>query len=165
MDPDEDWVCSFRNKQGFEKVTPGELNRAISKTIDFVNNKFVDPTSGRTIFTNSRKVITNAQQKAKKKIFFYYVLSQNGIERPELSKKQEFWQSIWDEPERSNRMLKWTTLYKNKPGVLTLQSPAEENKHEQIIKRTYLPQRRKLGTIRWAHQRPQTLEGGREDMI
>jgi hypothetical protein len=66
---DEDWVRSFRNKSGFGKVTPEELNRAISKTIDFVNDKFVDPTSGRTIFNNSRKILTNAKEKTKKNIF------------------------------------------------------------------------------------------------
>jgi hypothetical protein len=104
--PDEDWVRSFRNKPGFGKVTPGELNRAIFKTVDFVNDKFVDPTSGRTMFNNSRKVVTNATEKTKKKIYFYYVLSKDRKESPEFSKKQDFWQAIWDDEERSSRTLK-----------------------------------------------------------
>ena len=64
--PDEDWVQSFWNKPGFGKVTLGELNRPISKTVDLVNNKFVDPTSGWTIFNNSRKIVTNAKEKTKR---------------------------------------------------------------------------------------------------
>ncbi len=85
--PDEYWVRRFRNKPGFGKVTPGDLNRVISKTVDFVNNKFVDPTSGRTIFYNKKQIVTNAKEKTKKKICFYYVLSKDRKERPEFSTK------------------------------------------------------------------------------
>jgi hypothetical protein len=48
------------------KVTPGQLNKAIAITVDFVNNKYEDPKSGPTIFHNSRKVVTSAN---KRKIF------------------------------------------------------------------------------------------------
>jgi hypothetical protein len=85
--PNEDWVRRFRNKPGFGKVTPRDLNRVISKTVDFVNNKFVDPTSGRTIFYNKKQIVTNAKEKTKKKICFYYVLSKDRKERPEFSTK------------------------------------------------------------------------------
>jgi hypothetical protein len=71
--PDADWVQSFRNKSGYSRVTPGELNLSISQTVD---NKYKDPITGWTIFNNKRrKVITNTKNKTKKKICFYYVVS------------------------------------------------------------------------------------------
>jgi hypothetical protein len=58
---------SFWNQPGFCKVTPGQqLNRAIAIIVDFVNNKDEDPKSGRTIFHNTRKVVTLAQRRKQK---------------------------------------------------------------------------------------------------
>ena len=96
--PDEDWVRSLRNQPGFCKVTPGQLNKAIAITVDFVNNKYEDPKSGRIIFHNTRKVVTSAKEKTKRKTYFYYVSSDDRKERPEFSSKTEFWQNIWDDP-------------------------------------------------------------------
>jgi hypothetical protein len=89
-------VQIIRNQSGFNKVTPGELNRAISKTVDFVNNKYEDPMSGRMIFHKNKQVVTNAKHKTKRKISkisFYYVLSDHREERPEFSVKTEFYAS------------------------------------------------------------------------
>jgi hypothetical protein len=55
--PDEDWVRSFRNQPGFKYVTPGYLNKAFSKTIEFINNKYVDPMSGRIIFHEKKQIV------------------------------------------------------------------------------------------------------------
>jgi hypothetical protein len=89
--PDKDWVRSFWNQPGFSRVTPGcQLNKAIAVTLAFLNNKYKDPKSGRTIFHNTRKVVTSAKEKTKKKIYLYYVSSDDRKERPEFSSKSEF---------------------------------------------------------------------------
>jgi hypothetical protein len=68
-----------------------------------MNNKYEDQKSERIIFHNKKKVITNAKEKTKRKICFYFVLShQQREERPEILEKAEFWQAIWDDPEQSN---------------------------------------------------------------
>jgi hypothetical protein len=64
--PDEDWAQSFWNQPDFCKVTPGQLNKAIAITVDFVNNKYEDPKSGRTMLHNTRKVITLGQRRKQK---------------------------------------------------------------------------------------------------
>jgi hypothetical protein len=69
-------------------------NRSFLQAIDFVNNKYQDPITGRTIFNNKRKVVTNAKDKTKRKIYFYYGSSSNRKESPESSTKTEFWQAI-----------------------------------------------------------------------
>jgi hypothetical protein len=46
--PDKDWVQSFWNQPGYWRVMPGQLNKAIAITIDFLNNKYADPKSGRS---------------------------------------------------------------------------------------------------------------------
>jgi hypothetical protein len=74
--PDEDWVQSFKFQPVFLKVTPGQLNRVIAITVDFMNKKYEDPKGGRTIFHNTSKVITREQRrKQKRKIYVYYVSS------------------------------------------------------------------------------------------
>ncbi len=47
-----------------------------------------------------------AQRRKTHKIYFYYVSSDDRKERPEFSSKAEFWQNIWDGPERSNQIIK-----------------------------------------------------------
>jgi hypothetical protein len=83
---DEDWVQIVRDQPGFSKATPGELNRAIYMTVYFLNDKCENPMSGRTIFHNKRRVVTNAKDKTKRKISFYYVLSDHRKES--LNQKQ-----------------------------------------------------------------------------
>jgi hypothetical protein len=51
-----------------------------------MNNKYEDLKSGQTIFYNTRKVVTSAnKEKPKRKIYFYYVSSDDRRERPEIS--------------------------------------------------------------------------------
>jgi hypothetical protein len=50
------------------KVRTGELNEEISKTLDFMSDKYEDPMSGPTIFHNKRRVVTNTKDETKKKI-------------------------------------------------------------------------------------------------
>lgn len=50
------------------KVRTGELNEEISKTLDFMSDKYKDPMSGPTIFHNKRRVVTNTKDETKKKI-------------------------------------------------------------------------------------------------
>ena len=63
--------------------------------------------SGKIIFHNKKQVVTNAKEKKKQNISFYFVLSSLIEERPEFSQKTEFWQIIWDEPEQTGQSLKW----------------------------------------------------------
>jgi hypothetical protein len=37
--PDKDWMRSFWNQPGFLRVTPGQLNKTVAITVDFLNNK------------------------------------------------------------------------------------------------------------------------------
>jgi hypothetical protein len=37
--PDKDWVRSFWNQPGLLRAMPGQLNKAIAITVDFLNNK------------------------------------------------------------------------------------------------------------------------------
>ena len=98
---DKDWVQGVRNEPGFITVTPGQLNKAISTKFAFLNNKFEDTKSGKTIFFNKYQVVTNPKEKKKRKICFYYVLAKDSEARPEYSKTTEFWQSIWDDLDTS----------------------------------------------------------------
>jgi hypothetical protein len=61
--PDKGWVRSIWNQPGFSRVTPGQLNKAIVITLNFLNNKYKDPKSGRTVFHNTREVVTSAKEK------------------------------------------------------------------------------------------------------
>jgi hypothetical protein len=100
------------------------LNAAISRIFDFIHNKYhQDPKSGEMIYLNKRRVVTNAKEKKTQNIWFYYALSSLRIDKPKISQKGEFWQNIWDDPERSYRMLKGTTLHKNEPP----------NKKQQVV--------------------------------
>jgi hypothetical protein len=77
-------------------LTPGELNRAISKTVDFVNDKYQDPISGWRIFHKKRRVITNAKIKQKGRLvftMFYLIIEKKGL-------------NLWDDLERSNPTLR-----------------------------------------------------------
>jgi hypothetical protein len=96
------------NQQGYWRVMPGQLNIALAIPCDFLNNKYQDPKSGRTIFHNTRKAVTRAKETARKKVSFYYVSSDDGKERPEFSSKTEFWQNICKRTtqSKSNRILK-----------------------------------------------------------
>jgi hypothetical protein len=111
--PDEDWVRRLRNQPEYCKVSPGDLNGAISRTFDFIHNKYQDPKSDQTIYHNKRRIVINAKDNKARNISFYYALSSSRIDKPEMKQKGDFWQAIWDDPERSNRMLKRTTLSKN----------------------------------------------------
>jgi hypothetical protein len=111
--PDEDWVRRLRNQPEYCKVSPGDLNGAISRTFDFIHNKYQDPKSGQTIYHNKRRIVISAKEKKARNIMFYYALSSSRIDKPVISQNGDFWQTIWDDPERSNRMLKRTTLSKN----------------------------------------------------
>ena len=57
--------AKFWSQPGFARVTPGDLNKAFTKTIEFVNNKYVDPMSRWIIFHNKKHVVTNAKEKKK----------------------------------------------------------------------------------------------------
>jgi hypothetical protein len=97
--PDEDWVRIIRKQPEAFKLTPGDLNKAISKKLDFMNDKYEDRTSQRMIFHNKRRIITNVKEKTNRNIWFYCVLPKDRIGRPEFSKEKEFWQDIWEDPE------------------------------------------------------------------
>jgi hypothetical protein len=68
--PDEDWVRILRNQPGAYQVKPADLNKAIHNKLDFMNDKYEDETSGRMIFHNKRRVVTNPREKTKKNIWF-----------------------------------------------------------------------------------------------
>jgi hypothetical protein len=126
-------VRSFWNQPGFCKLTPDQLNKAIAITqLISVNNKYEDPKSGRTVFHNTRKVITSAKEKTKRKIFLYYVSSDDRKERPEFSPKTEFWQNIWDNPCRQ-RKIEANCSFGTRTGPRRIQSAQGEYQNTIVI--------------------------------
>jgi hypothetical protein len=62
---------------------------------------------GETIFYNKKNVQTSKSKAANKAISFYYVMLA-GMPPPSIPSDQAFYQSLWDDPERSNYSLKRT---------------------------------------------------------
>jgi hypothetical protein len=100
--PDEDWVWHIRDN-GEIDCTITNLNMGMSRQCVWQNNQA--NLQGRTVFHNKKKI--RISKVTKKQIRFYYVLSA-GKPAPTVPSDQGFYQSLWDDPDRSNRSLKRT---------------------------------------------------------
>ena len=100
--PDEDWVRRIRDN-GENDCTLVNFNMGMSTQCSWQNNHAI--LKGQTIFYNKKKIRLS---KINKSISFYYVLSSARMPAPNVPSDQAFYQSLWDDPERSKRSLKRT---------------------------------------------------------
>jgi hypothetical protein len=100
--PDEDWVRTIR-ENGERDCSILNLNKGLSAQCFWQNNHAT--IQGTTIFYNKKTVRTYKSKTTKKSISFYYVLSANKPP-PSVPSDQGFYQSLWDDPDRSNSSLK-----------------------------------------------------------
>ena len=101
--PDEDWARQIR-ENGERDCLIVNLNRGMSAQCMWQNNH-ASIQGLATIYYNKKYVRTSKSIANKKSISFYYVLGA-GKPPPIVPSDQCFNQSLWDDPERSNRSLK-----------------------------------------------------------
>jgi hypothetical protein len=117
--PDEDWVRRIRDN-GEHDCSIVNLNRGLSN-----NDANLE---GKRILHNKKNIrITKNEAPAKKSISFYYVLSV-GKPAPTIPSDQGFYQSLWDDPDRSNRRLKRRTAPRAKPSSSSSIPPTKRAK-------------------------------------
>jgi hypothetical protein len=83
---------------------------------------------GKRILYNKKNVrITKNEAPANKSIRFYYVLPASKP-TPTIPSDQGFYQSLWDDPDRSNCWLKWQTSPQAKPSSSSSIPPTKKAK-------------------------------------
>jgi hypothetical protein len=108
-------------ENGKNDCSVANLNMGMSKHCLWQNNQATQ--QGRTLFYNNRRIRISKAKVTKKIIRFYYVL---GPEKPApaVPSDQDFYQSLWDDRERSNRSLKRTApSAKAQPPTKKAKSP------------------------------------------
>jgi hypothetical protein len=101
--PGEDWVRQIRYN-GDCDCTVSNLNMGMSKQCLWQNNCAI--LQGMMILYNKKHLLISKTKVTKKAISFYYVLGA-GKPVPTVPSDQGFYyQSLWDDQDRSNRSLK-----------------------------------------------------------
>jgi hypothetical protein len=100
--PDEDWVRQIRFN-GCSECSVTNLNMGMSKQCAWQNNHAT--LQGISIFYNKKKVLISKDKAKNKHTSFYYALSPSNL-APTVPSDTAFYQSIWDDPARSTRLLK-----------------------------------------------------------
>ena len=101
--PDEDWVRFIRDS--LEKdCSLHDMNMGLSSKLTFGNNRAT--VNERTVVLHNNKKVQTGKGGQKRNVHFYYVyvLAANQPV-PLIATTQDFYQAIWDAPERSNRSL------------------------------------------------------------
>jgi hypothetical protein len=114
--PDEDWVCQIQDT-GNDDCTTNNLNHGLSQQCLWQNDRAI--LEGTTIFYNKKQVQTLKTKTMYKNFRFYYVLTA-GKPAPNISSDKAFYQSLWDDPDSSNRLLKRTAAPQAKTTVSPL---------------------------------------------
>jgi hypothetical protein len=125
--PDEDWVRQIQENGG-TGCSVGNLNTGLALQRVWQNNHAT--LHGRTVFYNKKKIRTSKTiARANKNIRFYYVV---GADKPApiVPSDLGFYQSLWDDLDRSTRSLKRTAPSQaNKaPSVGRTQPPTKKAK-------------------------------------
>ncbi len=119
--PDEDWVRQIRDN-GEIDCSVMNFNMGMSKHCMWQNNHSTQ--EGRMLFYNNRRIRISKTKVTKKIIRFYYVLGA-GKPAPTIPSDQDFYQSLWDDRERSNRSLKRTApSARTQPPTKKAKSPS-----------------------------------------
>ena len=100
--PDKDWVRQIQ-ENGEKDCSTMNLNMGLSTQCAWQNNHA--SLQGRTVFHNRKKIQISKNKVAYKHIRFYYILGA-GKPAPTVPSNQGFYQSLWDDLDRSNRSLK-----------------------------------------------------------
>ena len=132
--PDEDWVRQMRIDCESD-CSVVNLNSGLSKQCVWQNNHAI--LQGTTIFFNKKKVQISKTKATKKTISFYYALSA-GKPAPTVPSDQGFYQSLWDDPDRSNRSLKRTAPQAKKAPSFF--SPQAKKSKTSAVARAVSPQ-------------------------
>ena len=120
--PDEDWVRHIRDN-GFNECSITNLNMGLSTQCAWQNNHA--SLHGRTVFHNKKKIKILKNKVANKHIRFYYIMSA-GKPAPTVPSEQSFYQSLWEDEDRSNRSLKRTAPKAS--GASTTEPPTKKAK-------------------------------------
>jgi hypothetical protein len=124
--PDEDWVRQIQDN-GEHDCSIINLNRGMTAQCMWQNNHA--SLQGARIFYNKKNVRTSKSKATNKVITFYYVMSANSP-APTVPSDQGFYQSLWDDPARSNRQLK-RMAPQAKPSSSRSNLPAKKTKTRQ----------------------------------
>jgi hypothetical protein len=104
--PDEDWVRQIR-ENGLSDCSVVNFNTGMSQQCLWQNDHAI--LKGRTIILHNKKNVRTCKNKATIKVIrFYYVMSAASFSAPNVPSDKGFYQSLWDDPDRSNRSLKRT---------------------------------------------------------
>ena len=126
--PDEDWVRQIRESGEDDRCSITNLNTGLATNCSWQNNHAI--LHGRTFFYN-KKYVRTSKTKASitKPIRFYYVMGANKP-APTVPSDQGFYQSLWDDLDRSTRSLKRTAPSQaNKaPAARRTQQPTKKAK-------------------------------------
>jgi hypothetical protein len=105
--PDEDWVRVIRDTLENKDCTLHDMNMGLSSKLTFENNRAT--VNERTVVLHNNKKVQTGKGGQKRNVHFYYVYVLDANQPvPLVATRQDFYQAIWDAPERSNRSLKWT---------------------------------------------------------
>jgi hypothetical protein len=126
--PDEDWVRQIRESGEDDRCSITNLNTGLAKNYSWQNKHAI--LHGRTVFYN-KKYVQTSKTKASitKPIRFYYIMGANKL-APTVPSDQAFYQSLWDELDRSTRSLKRTapSQASKTPSVRRTQPPTKKAK-------------------------------------
>jgi hypothetical protein len=103
--PNEDWVHQIRDT-GNDDCTNNNLNHDLSQQCLWQNDHAI--LEGTTIVYNKKQVRTSKTKATTYKNIRFYYVSTAGKPPPTVPSDSVFYQSLWDDPDRSNRSLKRT---------------------------------------------------------
>jgi hypothetical protein len=101
--PDEDWVRQIIRYYGDCDRSGLNLNMGMSKQCQWQKN--CATLQGMTVLYNKKHLLISKTKVIKKAISFYYFLGA-GKPAPTVPSDQGFYQSLWDDQDRSNQSLK-----------------------------------------------------------
>jgi hypothetical protein len=84
--PDEEWVRHIRSKEYLKSCMVTNLNYGINKRFQFSNDRYECPFAKRVLYFRNRHSVT-VSPGTKKNICFYYCLSTQNKEIPEISNR------------------------------------------------------------------------------
>jgi hypothetical protein len=95
--PDEEWVHHIQSKEYFKPCNVNSLQSGISRRFQFYNDRYACPFAEQVLYFMHKHYVTMSKTTGEKKnIVFYFYLSTQNKEIPEISNRLEVWQDVWD---------------------------------------------------------------------